>query len=119
METDFTVDLDPGWEARMQEVRRLLSMNPVLQHHVGRWMGELIYISWCDQAPPTSEHRQAFLTDDPKLKKRIRSIGEEVYAKGGFGMMQYVHGCVAIACRGPHDARTLEYAWDGIGEWKA
>lgn len=58
----------------------------------------------CDRSP-FLEHNEA----------RVREIGEELLKSGGTALMERV----ALRLENSGDQRELEYAWDGIGDWKA
>lgn len=55
-----------------------------------------------------------------KVKKEIVSLGMALHAIGGIGLMQYIHLQIGVIPYGEDgDARSLEYAWKGIGDWEA
>ena len=49
---------------------------------------------------------------------RIREIGEELSELGGISAMREAHRKY-YTIYGTCNARSLEYAWDGIGSWRA
>jgi hypothetical protein len=64
----------------------------------------------------SSKHTSAF--DDTNKNIRAREIGARFNEMGGKKLMQEAHSKVKAALGGTQ-ARELEYAWDGIGEWLA
>jgi hypothetical protein len=46
--------------------------------------------------------------------EQVRSIGEKLNKLGGFDLMRLACDLVPI-----YDQRNLDYAWNGIGDWKA
>jgi hypothetical protein len=46
--------------------------------------------------------------------ERVREIGEKLNLLGGFDLMRLACDLVPI-----YDQRNLDYAWNGIGDWKA
>lgn len=46
--------------------------------------------------------------------ERVREIGEKLNLLGGFELMRLACNLVPI-----YDRRNLDYAWNGIGDWKA
>ncbi len=46
--------------------------------------------------------------------ERVREIGEKLNKLGGFDLMRLACDLVPI-----YDQRNLDYAWNGIGDWKA
>ena len=47
---------------------------------------------------------------------RLRDVGRQLDAMGGFEMMRTAH--TAFAAARPRMARNLEMVWDGIGSWR-
>jgi len=65
--------------------------------------------------------------DETNRNIRAREIGEELNRTGGFQLMQTVHRLVDAAVtdaikRGTHpitgSSRSLDIAWDGVGDWR-
>lgn len=51
---------------------------------------------------------------DEMRHRRAREIGERLNRLGGIAFMRAAHDCVRSA---GGEARKLEMAWDGIGDW--
>jgi hypothetical protein len=49
---------------------------------------------------------------------RAIAIGRQLYSIGGMPLMEWVHKKIKRRLKA-QIASHLEYAWDGIGEWKA
>ena len=84
---------------------------------LGLLAGELVSLSWDDTTDGEDEDRQAFL--HPAHKERCREIGMAIHEIGGLELMQAIHAGTQTMYKGPYDARILEFAWDGIGDWRA
>ena len=102
-------------QMRFAHIAGTMAENPEFCAYVEQTMGELIGISW-DREDTMDENRKCFLPDCVARKARIRAIGQELNEKGSFGLMQFVAETIRGFCRHPVDVRTLEFAWDGIGE---
>lgn len=64
---------------------------------------------------PGTELYAAYLERD---KPRAREIGERLYEVGGHALMERVHQTI-VARAPPYSGRHLDYAWDGVGDWRA
>lgn len=54
----------------------------------------------------------------PRIEARVKAIGEALHGLGGYDLMQWFCQCDLLSIpRCWH--RELDYAWDGIGDWKA
>lgn len=120
---DYVVNLDSGFDNAMVAVHEILHANPGVRHKLSEIISELAEISYNEK--DMSENRKGFLVDDPELKKKIYDCGTAIHLLGenlqeglGFRLMQYVHLTLNPLLRGPSDGRTLEFAWDGIGNWR-
>lgn len=109
-----TVTYDPDYVARMHMIGQTIQNDQIFRAKVEVWMGELIYIAWCDKV--MDENRYAFLAAEHK--DRVQEIGNAINDMGNIGLMQYVSEVIRGMVPHPVDIRTLEFAWDGIGEWK-
>lgn len=64
---------------------------------------------------PDDDTCSLFLTEG---REAVRSVGEDINRQYGFHGMVAVHDCISdILPTGA--ARELEFAWEGIGEWKS
>lgn len=111
---DFVVDLDPTFNSRMDGMRDQLRMSPHVLTEVKEVAIRLIDISQGDS--DMSEDRKGFLAEE--LKDEIRNLGQKLYDLGGLTLMQYVVYCISQFFKHPSDQRCLDFAWDGIGEWR-
>ena len=118
----FEIDLDPDFEPRMQALNFLVAKNHEIRQAVMDSMGKLVDVSMSDTV--MGEDRESFLAE--KVKPHVRKIGQDLndlgnsYSEGvGFGLMQFTMYMCTQFFRDPSDARCLEFAWDGIGEWMA
>jgi len=108
----------PGHDALMAHIAQTLREQPEFNAKFSRIMGELCYYSWVDLTEDMDVEREAFLTSNAKHRARIVEIGEELNKTGGLSLMQFTASVIGPMFKGPVDLRTLEYAWDGIGEWR-
>jgi len=115
----FAVDVTPpGHDLLMAHIAQTLREQPEFNNKFSRIMGELCYYSWVDPTDGTDENREAFLTSNAKHGARIVEIGEVLNKMGGISLMQFMTSVVGPMFKGPSDLRTLDYKWDGIGEWR-
>ncbi len=115
----IVVDATPtGHEALMYHIVQTLRENPEFNDKFSRVMGELCYYSWIESTDGMDEDREAFLTSNPKHRARIVELGKELHEVGGLGLMQLMAQVIGPMFKGPSDLRTLDYAWDGIGDWR-
>ena len=49
--------------------------------------------------------------------EQIRSIGERIYCKGGVKAMEQAY--YYLQAQNPEIVRSLQYIWDGVGDWRA
>lgn len=73
-------------------------------------INELVSMSQNNLEPLDSEDRCIFLGEN---KTRVREIGQKLHDLGEMDLM--IHAANQII---GFDQRELDYAWDGIGEWK-
>jgi len=110
---DFAITLGP----EPTPTHEVLAAHKDHQREISLYIGELISISWLDPTDGFDEDRKAYL--DPAHRDRIWGIGNELHNLGGYQLMLSAHTISRGYMKGPHDARTLEFAWNGIGEWIA
>jgi len=111
---DFAILADPGYHDRLKEMDAQVQASTELQNVVITAAALLIEISKADG--DMTENRESFL--EPELAKQVAEIGEVLNEAGGFLLMQYVAEFSATKFRHPSDMRMLEFAWDGIGDWR-
>ena len=73
----------------------------------------------------TSGEDRNFIPRDSEKWNKVRKIGEMINEIGnafmhdGFGLMQEAHYAICdLANCQPGDLRSIEFCWDGIGEWR-
>lgn len=114
--TDFIINIDPpGIKEAHAAFNTRLENEPELLEWFHKSASCLTAISYLES--DLTETRVAFLTEDPDLKADIRKIGRQAHAQGGLVAMHALFAYCTF--KGPSDARTLEFAWDGIGDWRA
>ena len=111
------INMDPGYHARMHSILEEIQASEVFSALVSSLVGEVVHYSWIDSTAGDDENRVAYLSE--KHKDAIRLLGTRAHEMGGFDLMQFVCEAARPMMKGPCDARTLEFAWDGIGEWRA
>ena len=113
------IDLEtPGDKQGMALVLQTFYENAAFRDRVLYAVGELAYYSWKDDHKPTDERREAYLTSNEADRARIVAIGEELNSEGGLYLMRFVAENCRPTMKGPHDLRTLDFAWNGIGDWR-
>lgn len=71
---------------------------------------DLLDLAHLDPHPFNDVDRSAY---NGRNRERVRELGQQAHALGGFGQMQrYYHNVY------PADRRDLEIAWHGIGDWQ-
>lgn len=108
------VSLDPGYEFRMVDQLIELRDNKEKRVLLLNTATRLIEIS-CTH-PETGEDRNVFLCDEEK--EEVRALGTALNEAGGLTLMQFCCEFCREFFMGRSDARFLEFAWDGIGEWR-
>jgi|APSaa5957512535_1039671.scaffolds.fasta_scaffold215431_1 hypothetical protein len=67
------------------------------------------------ECPVTGQYRAVYLTlPDGNPDLRVRTIGKCLYRMGGVELMRSIESWISDS----GDKRELDYAWDGIGEWR-
>lgn len=108
------VTLDPGYEFRMADQLIELKDNKEKRVLLLNTATRLIEIS-CTH-PCNTEDRNVFLCDEEK--EEVRALGTALNDAGGLTLMQFCCEFCRELFMGRSDARFLEFAWDGIGEWR-
>lgn len=110
---------------RMNEAAFLIMNNPDLHEAFIQGTSDLMMMSIMD--PTEGEEREALLPrEDSEEFKKIRRIGEDINAKAealkeGSGLYVLMTALEVLRFTLSHkeDVRMLEFAWDGIGEFRA
>jgi hypothetical protein len=112
---DFVqVNIDPNYKQEMDALWEKIKDDAFLRLELLAMARELIHISMNDK--DRTENRQSFL--DPMKKEQIEGIGKRANELGGFRLMQMVAEVAMPMYAHPSDSRMLEFAWDGIGDWR-
>lgn len=112
---DFVqINIDPNYKKEMDILWVEMKNNPQLKLFVLRSVETLVMISSADH--DMSEDRQSFL--NPKLKDDLTALGTLINETGGFRLMQLIAEVAMPLYTHPSDSRMLEFAWDGIGDWR-
>ena len=92
---------DFNWKKRFFETQEPETEIEVLQNELGGFSANNTDLS---------SDRDCYLGAN---KERTRQIGERLNSIGGFNLMQQVAESIPLV-----DQRELDFAWDGIGEWR-
>lgn len=112
---DFVqINVDPNYKQEMDALWDRIKLDAFLRLEFLALARELVQISVHDT--DMTENRQSFL--DPKKKEQIEGIGKRANELGGFRFMQMVAEAAMPMYAHPSDSRMLEFAWDGIGDWR-
>jgi hypothetical protein len=112
---DFVqINTDPNYKQERDALWEAIKTDTFLRLEVLALACELVHISVNDT--DRTENRQSFL--DPMKKKQIEGIGKRANELGGFRLMQAIAEIAAPHYAHPSDGRMLEFAWDGIGDWR-
>src|SRR4051812_40084385 len=102
------------WRARRQQAL----LEAMASKHMARLTSRRT--PWADLDPLVRELVQigrtsGFLERDGR-RERTEEIGEQLYVSGGMSAMRSAHQEVSYWL--PQEARSLEIAWDDIGDWR-
>lgn len=93
-------------------IQRITS-DPELMEKLSNACMMLICLSAADPHGPEDEERNPWFD-----REHVRYIGEYLYSLGQEAAMQLaIHMCRDLFY-GRYDARALEFAWDGIGQFR-
>ena len=105
----------PDAEVMLMNIRQRLNAEPDLRLMFMGAMSHLTFTSLSNK--DMSEDRDVFLNE--KDKETTRQWGEMLNKYGGYWFMRYTAEHAGGLFRNSADSRMLEFAWDGIGEWRA
>jgi hypothetical protein len=107
------ISLDPGYDYRMADQLLELRNNNEKRGLLLNTATRLIEIS-CNH-PCNTEDRNVFLCDEEK--EEVRALGTALNDAGGLTLMQFCCEFCRELFMGRSDARFLEFAWNGIGDF--